>query len=178
KAFIEREIGLRVADSHTGNHPEDDFTPLETIRRSNSTIGKKILFKLEGEAFELGGGAKDSIVIQTCDLSEEELNDFLALYPIPHAYHVILPKSSQTVFDAPPGYVGLYTHSFSLANLKLPLTEFFCEVLEYFYIHISRLNLFGCAKLTTFLLCVKLMVMRPPSSSFRGSLICVEVVNG
>ncbi|GJU32876.1 hypothetical protein Tco_1176465 [Tanacetum coccineum] len=27
---------LRVADSHTGNHPEDDFTPLETIRRSNS----------------------------------------------------------------------------------------------------------------------------------------------
>ncbi|GJZ45469.1 zinc finger, GRF-type containing protein [Tanacetum coccineum] len=45
---------LRVADSHTGNHPEDDFTPLETIRRSNSTIGKKITFELEGEAFELG----------------------------------------------------------------------------------------------------------------------------
>ncbi|GJX11310.1 hypothetical protein Tco_0201169 [Tanacetum coccineum] len=35
-------------------------------------------------------------------------------------------------FDAPPGYVGLYTHSPSLANLRLPLTEFFCEVLEYF----------------------------------------------
>nr|GEX19752.1 hypothetical protein [Tanacetum cinerariifolium] len=46
--------GLRVADSHTGNHPEDDFTPLETIQRSNSTIRKKIPFELEGEAFELG----------------------------------------------------------------------------------------------------------------------------
>ncbi|GJR20218.1 hypothetical protein Tco_0968745 [Tanacetum coccineum] len=46
--------GLRMADSHTGNHPEDDFTPLETIRRSNSTIRKKIPFELEGEAFELG----------------------------------------------------------------------------------------------------------------------------
>ncbi|GKB68775.1 hypothetical protein Tco_0930187 [Tanacetum coccineum] len=63
--------------------------------------------------------AKDSIAIQTCELSEEEFNDFL-------------PKSNQTVFDAPPGYVRLYTHSFSLANLRLPLTEFFCEVLEYF----------------------------------------------
>ncbi|GJW19125.1 hypothetical protein Tco_0026561 [Tanacetum coccineum] len=52
--------GLRVADSHSGNHPEDDFTPLETIQRSNSTIGKKISFELEGEAFEpdCGSGKK------------------------------------------------------------------------------------------------------------------------
>ncbi|GJV70681.1 hypothetical protein Tco_1490676 [Tanacetum coccineum] len=91
--------------------------------------------------------AKDSIVIQTCDLSEEELNDFLALYPIPHAYHVILPKSSQTFFDASPGYVGTDTHSFSLQSSK------------------------STERLT------HLMVMRPPSSSFRGSLICVEVFN-
>ncbi|GKC79639.1 hypothetical protein Tco_1130413, partial [Tanacetum coccineum] len=76
--------------------------------------------------------AKDSIAIQTCELSKKEFNDFLALYPIPLAYHVILPKSNQTIFDAPPGYVRLYTHSFSLANLRLPLTEFFCKVLEYF----------------------------------------------
>ncbi|GKB52981.1 hypothetical protein Tco_0903734 [Tanacetum coccineum] len=76
--------------------------------------------------------AKDSIAIQTCELSEEEFNEFLALYPIPPEYHVILPKSNQTIFDAPPGYVELYTHSFSLANLKLPLTEFFYKVLEYF----------------------------------------------
>ncbi|GKE22496.1 hypothetical protein Tco_1434008, partial [Tanacetum coccineum] len=26
-------MGFRVADSHIGNHREDDFTPLETIRR-------------------------------------------------------------------------------------------------------------------------------------------------
>ncbi|GKD55284.1 hypothetical protein Tco_1288671 [Tanacetum coccineum] len=25
-------VGLRVVDSHTGNHREDDFTPLETFR--------------------------------------------------------------------------------------------------------------------------------------------------
>ncbi|GKC00111.1 hypothetical protein Tco_0986247 [Tanacetum coccineum] len=90
--------------------------------------------------------AKDSITTQNCELSQEEFNDFLALYPVPFEYHVILPKSNQTIFDAPPGYVGLYPHSFSLANLRLPLTKFFCEVLEYFQVHISRLNPFGSGK--------------------------------
>ncbi|GJY10767.1 hypothetical protein Tco_0378952 [Tanacetum coccineum] len=33
----------------------------------------------------------------------EEFNDFLTLYPIPSEYHVILPKSNQTIFDALPG---------------------------------------------------------------------------
>ncbi|GKA53240.1 hypothetical protein Tco_0746555 [Tanacetum coccineum] len=47
--------------------------------------------------------AKDSIATQTCELSKEEFNDFLTLYPIPSEYRVILPKSNQTIFDAPPG---------------------------------------------------------------------------
>ncbi|GJU33536.1 hypothetical protein Tco_1181890 [Tanacetum coccineum] len=112
--------------------------------------------------------AKDSIATQTCELSKEEFNDFLTLYPIPSEYRVILPKSNQTVFDAPPGYVGLYTHSFSLANLRLPLTEFFCEVLEYFQVHISRLNPFGCAKLTTFVVMCKAYGCEPSVDLFRG----------
>ncbi|GJW03844.1 putative reverse transcriptase domain-containing protein [Tanacetum coccineum] len=45
-------VGLHVADSHTGNHPEDDFMPLETIRRSYSVIREKVPFELEGETFE------------------------------------------------------------------------------------------------------------------------------
>ncbi|GKC64691.1 hypothetical protein Tco_1097289 [Tanacetum coccineum] len=72
--------------------------------------------------------AKDTIVVQRCGLSSKELNEFLSSYSIPSEYDVILPTSTQTIFDAPPGYVGLYTHSFSLANLRLPLTDFFCEL--------------------------------------------------
>ncbi|GKB40408.1 hypothetical protein Tco_0885350 [Tanacetum coccineum] len=41
-----------MADSLIGNHPEDDFTPLETIRRSHSIIGKRISFEFEGKTFE------------------------------------------------------------------------------------------------------------------------------
>ncbi|GJT81489.1 hypothetical protein Tco_1055831 [Tanacetum coccineum] len=112
--------------------------------------------------------AKDSITTQTCELSQEEFNDFLALYPVPSEYHVVLPKSNQIGLDAPPGYVGLYTHSFSLSNLRLPLTEFFCEVLEYFQVHISRLNPFGCAKLTTFVVMCKAYGCEPSVDLFRG----------
>ncbi|GJV91151.1 retrovirus-related pol polyprotein from transposon TNT 1-94 [Tanacetum coccineum] len=32
--------GLLMADSHTGNHLKDDFTPLKTIQRSHGGIGK------------------------------------------------------------------------------------------------------------------------------------------
>ncbi|GJW65613.1 hypothetical protein Tco_0117497 [Tanacetum coccineum] len=49
-------VGLRVADSHTGNHPEDDFTALETIQRSYSVIREKIPFEIEGETFKSDRG--------------------------------------------------------------------------------------------------------------------------
>nr|GEW04970.1 hypothetical protein [Tanacetum cinerariifolium] len=75
--------------------------------------------------------AKESIATQTCKLSKEEFNDFPTLYLIPSECRVILPKSNQTVFDAPPGYVRLYTHSFSLANLRLPFIKYFYEVRKY-----------------------------------------------
>ncbi|GJV44806.1 hypothetical protein Tco_1429342 [Tanacetum coccineum] len=45
-------VGLRVADSHTGNHPEDGFTPLKTIRRLLVVIGRRSHSDFEGEAFE------------------------------------------------------------------------------------------------------------------------------
>nr|GEU52201.1 hypothetical protein [Tanacetum cinerariifolium] len=159
-------VGLHVADSHTSNHPEDDFTQLKTIQRSYSVIRERIPFELERETFEPERG--DSITTLTYELSQEELNDFLTIYPVPSEYHIILPKSNQIIFDAHPGYVGLYTHSFSLANLRLPLTESFCEVLRYSQVHISRLNPFGCDKLTTFVVMCKAYGCEPSVDLFRG----------
>ncbi|GKC70648.1 hypothetical protein Tco_1116531 [Tanacetum coccineum] len=114
--------------------------------------------------------AKDTIAVQRYGLLARDLNEFLSSYPIPSKYDVILPISTQTIFDAPPGYVGLYTHSFSLANLMLPLTDFFCEVLQYFKVYISRLNPFGCAKLTTFIIMCKAYGCEPSVDLFRGAI--------
>ncbi|GKC94650.1 hypothetical protein Tco_1160092 [Tanacetum coccineum] len=49
-------VGLRVADSHTRNYPEDDFTPLKTIRRLLVVIGRRSHSGFEGETFEPGDG--------------------------------------------------------------------------------------------------------------------------
>ncbi|GJV06126.1 hypothetical protein Tco_1343782 [Tanacetum coccineum] len=137
-------VGLRVADSHTGNHPEGGFTPLETIQRLLVVIGRRSHSGFEREAFEPGDegtssspplkfmSAKDTIAVQRCGLSAKELNEFLSSYPIPSEYEVILPTSTQTIFDSPPGYVGLYNTNdlfcSSKPNLELPLIDFFCEM--------------------------------------------------
>ncbi|GJU17057.1 hypothetical protein Tco_1145023 [Tanacetum coccineum] len=128
-----KDVGLRVADSHTGNHPEDDFTPLETIQRLCSIFWGKISFglrrgDLRGE-WE-GMSTKNTLAIQLCEFSRKELDEFLSFYAIPSEYHVILSTSTQTILDAPLGYIGLYTRCFSLANLRLPLNDFFCEAYD------------------------------------------------
>ncbi|GJS50233.1 hypothetical protein Tco_0600354 [Tanacetum coccineum] len=112
--------------------------------------------------------AKNALAIQRCELSRKELDEFLSFYPIPSEYRVILPTSTQIILDAPLGYISLYTHCFSLANLRLPLNDFFCEVLQYFKVHISRLNPFGCSKLTTFIVMCKAYDCEPSVELFRG----------
>ncbi|GJY34519.1 hypothetical protein Tco_0418988 [Tanacetum coccineum] len=92
-------VGLRVANSYTGNHPEGGFTPFETIRRLLVVIGRRSYSGFEGETFE--PKRRDTIAMQRCGLSAKELNKFLSSYPIPSEYD-ILPTSIQTIFDAPP----------------------------------------------------------------------------
>ncbi|GKA03568.1 putative ribonuclease H-like domain-containing protein [Tanacetum coccineum] len=137
-----------MADSHTGNHPEDDFTPLETIRRLCSVFGRRSHLGFEGETSELKG--RFVIASQTCSLMKEQLTQFIQDFDIPQDVKIILPKSSQIIFNAPLGYAGLYTHHFSLSNLRLPIPSFICKVLNYFKVHNSRFNPFGMVKLTTF----------------------------
>ncbi|GKD76757.1 hypothetical protein Tco_1339378, partial [Tanacetum coccineum] len=124
-SFVEdltaKGVGLRVTDSHTGNHRKDDFTPLETIRRFLGIIGSKSLSSSKGRpSSQRGGalsskkvrlssallftmGAEDIIRTQTCVLTKEELSNFLTTYPVPSEYKVMLPKRNQTIFDAPDG---------------------------------------------------------------------------
>ncbi|GKE40456.1 hypothetical protein Tco_1463861, partial [Tanacetum coccineum] len=45
-------VGLRMADSRTGNHSEDDFTPLKTIRRLYSVFRRRFHLGFEGETSE------------------------------------------------------------------------------------------------------------------------------
>nr|GEZ01550.1 hypothetical protein [Tanacetum cinerariifolium] len=83
---------------------------------------------------------------------------------------VILPKKSQTILDAPLGYVGMYTHHFSLSTLRLPISPFICKVLNYFNVHISRFNPFGMVKLTNFVVMCKAFGGEPTVDLFWSFL--------
>nr|GFA90736.1 hypothetical protein [Tanacetum cinerariifolium] len=48
--------------------------------------------------------------------------------------------------DFPEGKVGVYTRFFEFANFRLPLSQFLCDVLGYYQIHISQLSVIGAAK--------------------------------
>nr|GFA16627.1 hypothetical protein [Tanacetum cinerariifolium] len=83
-------VGLHVADSHTGNHPEDDFTPLETIRRSYSVIREKIMFDHEGETFKPEGGG--GLRVADSHTGNHPKDDFTPLETIRRSYSVIREK--------------------------------------------------------------------------------------
>nr|GEX13756.1 zinc finger, CCHC-type [Tanacetum cinerariifolium] len=161
-------VVLRVVNSHTGNHRGDDFMLLETIRWFLGIIGSRSLSSLEGRPSSQRGIAKNIILTQTCTLMKNKLSKFLTTYGIPSEYKVMPPKSNQTIYDAHDGFVGLYTHCFSLAYLKLPIPKFFCDVIEYIHVHVSRLNPFGCVKLSTFAVRCKAYNGEPMVELFRG----------
>ncbi|GJU59648.1 hypothetical protein Tco_1237414 [Tanacetum coccineum] len=152
-------VGLPVADSRTVNHSKDDFTPLETIQRLYSVFGRRSYLGFEGETFEPKGR-----------LDERATYSVRPRFNIPQDVKIILPKRSQTIFDAPLGYVGLYTHHFSLSNLRLPIPSFICEVLNYFKVHISRFNPFSIVKLTTFAIMCKAYGGEPTVNLLRSFL--------
>ncbi|GJS53025.1 hypothetical protein Tco_0626387 [Tanacetum coccineum] len=73
--------------------------------------------------------------------TDEEFNDFLTLYLVPSEYRVILTKSNQTVFDAPPGFIYL-----GLTLLVMPSSPLLLS-------------------------CARLMVVNPLSTSSEDSIV-------
>ncbi|GJU40943.1 MAK10-like protein [Tanacetum coccineum] len=117
-------VGLRVADSYTGNHPEGGFTPLKTIRRLLLVIRRRSYLGFERDAFKPGDDGELVEKGPSREMCALSLN-FKSLYRS-HQTRAILLKRSQIILDAPLGYVGLYTHHFSLSNLRLPIPPFIC----------------------------------------------------
>ncbi|GKD26759.1 hypothetical protein Tco_1232973 [Tanacetum coccineum] len=83
---------------------------------------------------------------------------------------VLLQKRSQTILDAPLGFIGLYTHHFTLSNLRDPIPKCICKVLNYFKVYISRFNPFGMVKLTTFAVMCKAYGGEPSVDLLRAFL--------
>ncbi|KAL9997355.1 hypothetical protein Hdeb2414_s0631g00926861 [Helianthus debilis subsp. tardiflorus] len=60
------------------------------------------------------------------------------------------PQKGDTGADAPAGYITSLTDFFYEGNLRLPVTVFVAEVLEYYHLHISQLSPFGMFRIRKF----------------------------
>nr|GEX89723.1 zinc finger, CCHC-type [Tanacetum cinerariifolium] len=86
-------VGLRVADSRTGNHSKDDFMPLETIRRLCSVFWRRSHLGFKRETSEPKRRYRQLRLV----LSTEDKENYLE-HPIPAA--LIAPSGHQVPLHA------------------------------------------------------------------------------
>ncbi|KAJ0921626.1 hypothetical protein HanPSC8_Chr05g0193721 [Helianthus annuus] len=60
------------------------------------------------------------------------------------------PQEGDTGADAPAGFITLWAEFFNDGNLRLPVTVYFAEMLEYYHLHISQLSPFGMFQIRNF----------------------------
>ncbi|KAJ0957039.1 hypothetical protein HanPSC8_Chr01g0022591 [Helianthus annuus] len=86
---------------------------------------------------------------------------------MPPEYGAIYPQESDTVGDAPAGYVTMWSNFFAVCNLRLPLTVFVAEVLEWYKLHISQLSPFGMIQVRNFDYTFRALGIEPTVGDFR-----------
>ncbi|KAM0048029.1 hypothetical protein Hdeb2414_s0008g00269821 [Helianthus debilis subsp. tardiflorus] len=59
------------------------------------------------------------------------------------------PQEGDTGADAPAGYITMWADFFIDGNLRLPVTVFVAEILEYYRLHILNLARLVCSELGT-----------------------------
>ncbi|KAF5795493.1 hypothetical protein HanRHA438_Chr08g0351711 [Helianthus annuus] len=86
---------------------------------------------------------------------------------MPQEYGVVYPQEGDTGADAPAGYVTMWADFFGDCNLRLPLTVFVAEILEWYKIHISQLSPFGMIRVRNFEYTFRALGMEPTGGDFR-----------
>nr|GEV15433.1 reverse transcriptase domain-containing protein [Tanacetum cinerariifolium] len=82
-----KSVGLRVANSHTGNHHEDDFTPLETIRMFLDETNWTSRNGSHNETSGSTGGME--LTVQSCSY-KEFLTSIMLKLPLKHVVCTLL----------------------------------------------------------------------------------------
>ncbi|KAJ0892706.1 hypothetical protein HanPSC8_Chr09g0369161 [Helianthus annuus] len=86
---------------------------------------------------------------------------------MPPEYGATYPQEGDTVADAPARYVTLWADFFGVCNLRVPLTVFVVEVLEWYKLHISQLSPFGMIRIRNFEYTFRAFGIEPTVGDFR-----------
>ncbi|KAJ0800318.1 hypothetical protein HanPI659440_Chr03g0101581 [Helianthus annuus] len=84
------------------------------------------------------------------------------------AYGAMFPQEvGDTAGDAPVGYVTMFADFFGICNLRLLLTVFMVDLLEYYKIHIFQLRPLGTVRARHFEYCIRSQNLEPLVKDFR-----------
>ncbi|MFS7949335.1 hypothetical protein Hanom_Chr06g00570371 [Helianthus anomalus] len=101
----------------------------------------------EEEEVEVNAPGKNLLVLRWSRLSFEMLMRDIQMPP---EYGATYPQEGGIASDARAGYVTMFADFFGGCNLRLPLTVFVAEVLEYYKIHIFQLSPLGMIRVRNF----------------------------
>ncbi|KAJ0626850.1 hypothetical protein HanHA89_Chr01g0018661 [Helianthus annuus] len=101
------------------------------------------------EEDEDDGGAPDG-GLPVLKWSKGQFETLMTSIQMPREFGAIYPQEGDTGADALVGFITLWADFFYDGYLRLPLTVFVAEVLEYYHIHISQLSPFGMFRIRNF----------------------------
>ncbi|KAJ0490604.1 hypothetical protein HanHA300_Chr12g0457361 [Helianthus annuus] len=82
--------------------------------------------------------------------SKGQFNTLMTSIQMAEEWAATYPQEGDTGADAPAGFITLWAEFFNDGNLRLPVTVFVAEVLEYYHMHISQLSPFGMFQIRNF----------------------------
>ncbi|KAJ0857451.1 hypothetical protein HanRHA438_Chr13g0590311 [Helianthus annuus] len=115
---------------------------------------------------EEGGGAPGG-GLPVLKWTKAQFDTLMTAVQMPQEYGAVYPHEGDTGADAPAGYVTMWADFFGDGNLRLPLTVFVAEVLDWYKIHISQLSPFGMIRVRNFEYTFRAFGMEPAVEDFR-----------
>ncbi|KAJ0748622.1 hypothetical protein HanOQP8_Chr05g0203141 [Helianthus annuus] len=86
---------------------------------------------------------------------------------MPSEYGARYPSEGDTGADAPAGYVTMWSDFFGDCNLRLPLTVFVVDILEWYKVHISQVSPLGMIRIRNFEFTFRALGIEPTVGDFR-----------
>ncbi|KAJ0575917.1 hypothetical protein HanPSC8_Chr05g0195011 [Helianthus annuus] len=119
-----------------------------------------------------GDHHEDSAEEMTAELpplkwSRATFDDLIRNFKFPESWGARFPDEGQTAADAPTGYITLFWDFFFVSNFRLPVTNFFLDILDYYKFHISQMHPIGIVRVRHFEFVCRTMHIEPTVPRFR-----------
>ncbi|GJZ67322.1 hypothetical protein Tco_0630562, partial [Tanacetum coccineum] len=76
-------------------------------------------------------------------LTQDDLNDLIIKYKIPHDLHPRLPSEEFVMSELPDNAIGIYHQMFDFSGVRIPFSSFLLSLIKHYRVHFSQLGPLG-----------------------------------